>query len=80
MIKFNKNNTLILIHLKLIIMSTLHSCPRCGIKAEKSMFSNWFPVHTCRSCGTKYCKNCGGNVCPECGSSSYSDYDKVYSD
>lgn len=61
-------------------MSNLSSCPWCHRKAKKSLFSNWFPVHTCKSCGTKYCSECGGRVCPKCGSSNYSDYDKVYSD
>ena len=60
-------------------MSELSSCPNCGRKAEKSIFSNNFPVHTCRKCNKKYCKSCSsGSICPKCGSKEYSDYDKVY--
>jgi hypothetical protein len=64
-------------------MSDLSECPNCGREAEKAFSSNWFPVHTCRECGKKYCNDCGegdGTECPSCGSSSYSDYDKVYSE
>lgn len=64
-------------------MSDLDSCPRCGRKAKHAFDSNCFPVHTCGDCGEKYCNECGdGNdtTCPECGSTSYSDYDKVYSE
>ena len=64
-------------------MSDLDSCPRCGRKAKHAIDSNYFPVHTCRVCGEKYCNECGdgnGTTCPDCGSTSYSDYDKVYSD
>ncbi|MBU1014210.1 MAG: hypothetical protein KKG99_14525 [Bacteroidetes bacterium] len=63
-------------------MSDFYSCPNCGRKAEKSVSSNHFPLHTCRKCGRKYCSNCGngsGTICPKCGSTDYSDYDKVYS-
>jgi hypothetical protein len=63
-------------------MASLHSCPRCGRQAEKSALTNYFDVHTCRECGEKYCSDCGhgnGTVCPECNSTSYSNYDKVYS-
>ncbi len=62
-------------------MSDYSSCPNCGRKAEKSFSSNYFPVHTCRKCGTKYCSDCGdgkGTVCFKCGSKEYADYDKVY--
>ena len=62
-------------------MSDLNCCPGCGRKAEKSIFSNNFIVHTCRKCCKKYCKECGkgsGITCPKCGSNDYSDYDKVY--
>ncbi len=64
-------------------MSSYPSCPRCGRKAKKAAFSNWFPVYTCRKCGEKYCSDCGrgsGITCPECGSTEYSQYDKVYSE
>ncbi len=59
-------------------MGSLNSCPNCGRKAQKSMSSNWFPVHKCKKCGKKYCQQCGGTTCPSCGSTSYSVSDKVY--
>ncbi len=62
-------------------MSNYSSCPRCGRVVSKSISSNFFPVFTCRKCGTKYCSTCGkgnGTVCPSCGSKEYSSYDKVY--
>lgn len=62
-------------------MASLKACPRCGRKAKQAISSNWFPVHTCLKCHTKYCNDCGhgsGTTCPDCGSTSYSDYDKVY--
>ena len=58
-------------------MSSFDSCPYCGREAEDAISSNWFPVYTCRECGTKYCEE-DGPPCPECGSSDYSEYDKVY--
>ncbi|MEK6616117.1 MAG: hypothetical protein AABZ32_08415 [Bacteroidota bacterium] len=60
-------------------MSDYDACPHCGRKAEESISSNWFPVHTCRECNTKYCEE-DGPPCPECGADDYSDYDKVYAD
>ncbi len=63
-------------------MSSLSCCPNCYREAKVSIFSNFFPVHTCRDCGKKYCNDCGdgdGTICPECGSSHYTDYDKAYS-
>jgi hypothetical protein len=59
-------------------MASLTSCPRCGRKAQNNISSNWFPVRTCRKCGTKYCRDCGGSKCPSCGDSAYSEFDKVY--
>jgi len=61
-------------------MSGSSSCPNCGRKAEKSMSSWGFQVHTCRKCGAKYCQECGGKKCPECSSTDYidHDHDKVY--
>jgi hypothetical protein len=59
-------------------MASLDACPRCGRRAKKALSSNWFPVHKCRSCGTKYCKECGGTKCPKCGASEYTETDKVY--
>ena len=68
---------------KIDLIASKHKLPEMVITEsklifKKSLYSNWFPVHTCKSCGTKYCSDCGGKVCPKCGSSSYSDFDKVY--
>lgn len=60
-------------------MSDYDACPYCGKKAEESVSANWFPVHTCRGCNTKYCEE-DGPPCPECGADDYGDYDKVYAD
>jgi len=61
-------------------MASLSECPHCGREAKDAIDSNFFPVHTCSDCGHKYCDECSdGDDCPNCGSSSYSDYDKVYS-
>lgn len=59
-------------------MSSYDSCPYCGRTAKDAVSSNWFPVYTCKGCGEKYCAD-DGPPCPGCGSSSYGEYDKVYS-
>jgi hypothetical protein len=58
-------------------MSSYDSCPYCGREAKDAISSNWFPIHTCLDCDTKYCED-DGPPCPKCGSSDYGDYDKVY--
>lgn len=60
-------------------MASLKACPRCGRKVKPGPLNgNWFPVHTCRDCGTKSCNDCGGTTCPKCRSGKYSTLDKVY--
>jgi hypothetical protein len=53
------------------------SCPSCGRKTKKLLFSNWFWIKTCLKCGKKYCGGCSSNGCPECQSTKNGHY--VYS-
>lgn len=63
-------------------MAKFSACPYCGRKVKHTLMANWFPIHTCRDCGTKYCNECSAGrnpTCPNCGSTKYSDLDQVYS-
>ena len=78
---YKKNDLFICINC--FIMSSLNAGPNCGREVEEGLSSNFFPVLTCRDCGSKFCFECGaedGSTCPNCGSTEYSEYDKVYPD
>ncbi len=55
----------------------MKACPWCHRKAEKSMFSNYFPIYKCSKCGTKYCDK-NGPPCPKCGERGRVQVGKVY--
>ena len=55
----------------------MNECPYCHRKAKKAASSNWFPIHKCKKCGTKYCEE-NGPPCPKCGDRAYVTVDKVY--
>ncbi|HOU54958.1 MAG TPA: hypothetical protein PLQ97_13605 [Myxococcota bacterium] len=63
-------------------MSDYDRCPRCGRKAERSIFTNHFDVIKCLKCGAKYCYQCEGSdrgqKCPECGAHDRTTVGKVY--